>query len=79
MGEEGVEDQEDMSPETGPPGEPSISSDPQENAPLKVARHPRDPTTKSEKITTQRTYASVLSVQFASKRKKGGGAQKWKR
>ena len=27
-------------------GEPSISSDPQENAPLKVAREPGDPTTK---------------------------------
>ena len=39
-GEEGVEDQEDMAPETGPPGEPSISPDPQENAPLKVARDP---------------------------------------
>ena len=29
--EEGVEDQEDMAPETGPLGEPSISSDPQDN------------------------------------------------
>ena len=46
VGEEGIEDQEDMAPEAGPPGEPSISSDPQENAPLKVARDPGDPTTK---------------------------------
>ena len=36
MGEEGVEDQEDMAPEAGPPGEPSIRSDPQENAVLGV-------------------------------------------
>ena len=46
VGEEGVEDQDDTAPETGPPGEPSISSDPQENAPLKVARDPGDPTKK---------------------------------
>ena len=46
VGEEGVEDQEDMAPETGPPGEPSIISDPQENTPLEVARDPGDPTTK---------------------------------
>ena len=46
VGEEGVEDQEDMAPEAGPPGEPSIRSDSQENAPLKVARDPGDPTTK---------------------------------
>ena len=46
MREEGVEDQEDMTPEAGPPGEPSISSDPQENAPLKVARDAGDPTMK---------------------------------
>ena len=44
MGEEGVEDQRGYG--TRPPGEPSISSDPQENAPLKVARDPADPTTK---------------------------------
>ena len=35
-----------MAPEAGPPGEPSIRSDSQENAPLKVARDPGDPTTK---------------------------------
>ena len=46
VGEEGVEDQEDMAPGAGPPGEPSTSSVPQENAPLKVARDPCDPTTK---------------------------------
>ena len=45
LGEEG-EDQEDMAPEAGPPREPSRSSDPQEKAPLKVARDPGDPTTK---------------------------------
>ena len=28
---------------------------------------------RSEKITTQRTYPSVLGVQFASKRKEGSG------
>ena len=46
VGEEGVEDQEDMAAEAGPPGEPSICSEPQENAPLKVARDPGDPTTE---------------------------------
>ena len=45
VGEEGVEDQEDMAPETGPPGEPSMSSDPQEKTALTVARDPDDPTT----------------------------------
>ena len=45
VGEEGVEDQEDMAPETGPPGEPSMSLDPQEKTPLTVARDPGDPTT----------------------------------
>ena len=44
VGEEGVEDRKDMAPEAGPPGEPSISSDP--HAPLKVARDPGDRTTK---------------------------------
>ena len=46
MGEEGVDDQEDMAPEAGPPGEPSISSDTPESAVLKVARDPGDPTMK---------------------------------
>ena len=46
VGEEGVEDQEEKATSAGPPGEPSISSDPQENAPLKVARDPGDPTKK---------------------------------
>ena len=63
VGEEGVEYQEDMAPQAGRPGEPSISSDPQENAPLKVARAWRR--RKSEKVTTQRTYFSVLGVHFA--------------
>ena len=63
VGEEGLEDQEDMAPETGPPGEQSISSDPQENAPLKVARDHGDPTTKEREDHS--------AVQFAAKRKEG--------
>ena len=66
MGEEGVEDQEDIAPEAGPPGDPSISSDPQENAPSKVARDPGDPTTQ------------IVSILRQSERK-GRGAQKWMR
>ena len=46
VGKEGVEDQEDMAPEARPRGEPTTSSDPQENAPLTVARDPGDPRTK---------------------------------
>ena len=59
-GEDGVEDQEEMAPETGPPGEPSISSDPQENAPLKVARDPGDPTMK-EREDHNETHVLFLS------------------
>ena len=46
MGEEGVDDQEDLAPEAGPPREPSISSDTPDSAVLKVARDPGDPTMK---------------------------------
>ena len=45
MGDESVEDQQDMAPEAGPLGELSTNSDPQENAPLKVVRDPGDLTT----------------------------------
>ena len=73
--EKRVEDQEDMTLEARPPREHSTSSDPQKNAPMKVARDPGDRQRKSEKTTTQRTtqrtYPSVLGVQFASRRKEG--------
>ena len=73
MGEESVEDQDDKAPEARPPGEPSTGSDPQEDAPLKVARDPGDPTTKERehRNATQGTHPSVLGVQFASKQKEG--------
>ena len=44
--EEEDEEQEEIAPEAGPTGEPAISSDLQENAPLQVARDPGDPLAK---------------------------------
>ena len=44
VGEEGVEDQEDMAPETGPPGKPSISSDPDRGDPTTKEREDHNAT-----------------------------------
>ena len=78
MGEQSVEDQEDMAPEAGPPGEPSISSDPQEDAPLKVARDPGDPATK-EREDHNATHILFRSLCPICVNAKGRGALKWKR
>ena len=73
MGEEGVEDQEDMAPEAGPPGESSISSNPQESAPMKVARDHGGPTTKEREDlnATHIPFRSWCSVCVGAKGKKG--------
>ena len=71
VGEEGVEDQEEKATSAGPPGEPSISSDPQENAPLKVARDPGATTKEREDHNaTHIPFRSWCPI-FASKRKEG--------
>ena len=44
VGEEGVEDQDDMAPETGPPGKPSISSDPDRGDPTTKEREDHNAT-----------------------------------
>ena len=57
MGEEGVEDQEDMAPEAR---ESSISSDPQQSAPMKVARDHGD------LVTKERTNHNATHINFRS-------------
>ena len=80
MGEEIVEDQEDIAPEARPLGEHSISSDPQENPPLKVDRDPAD--LHDERARRSQRNAHTLSFLVSNLRqseRKGRGAQKWKR
>ena len=73
-----VGEEEDMAPETGLPGEPSIRSDTQEHAPLKVARDPGDDERARRSQRNAHTLPFLVSNLRQSERK-GGGAQKWKR